>query len=416
MIRSLSLCILAGLSIVMLMSCEPQPPENLILSLLEGRGEVVDQVLADPERYELQILYTQIDRDSVQRPIFTSHSYRLNAEQYFYPASTVKFPVAVMALEKLQLMGINGLNPQTTMLTDSAFSGQTSVRRDSTSPDGMPSIEHYVRKIFVVSDNDAFNRLYEFVGQGPINQRLQQLGLKDSRISHRLSIAMSGEENRHTNPIRFVEGEELIYEQAAAENQGALSFPEPILRGKGVQRGGEIISEPMDFSRKNAFPLADQQDFLTSIIFPNDVNGVRPDLSEKDFQLLYQYMSQLPRETTHPAYDPAAYFDSYVKFFLYGDNKAPMPSTIRIFNKVGQAYGYLTDNAYVVDVENEVEFLLSATIFVNENQIFNDETYEYDEIGFPFLAELGRAVYEYELQRPRTKTPDLSRFHLRYDQ
>lgn len=413
--RSLFSLLLLGVFLGLMASCEPTPPKNLLQSLMEGRGEVVEKVLADPEKYEVQILYTQIDRDSAQQPIFTSHSYRLDAGQYFYPASTVKFPVAIMALEKLQQMGITGLNPQTTMLTDSAFSGQTAVRVDSTAPNGLPTIEHYVRKLFVVSDNDAFNRLYEFVGQGPINQRLQQWGLRDSRIVHRLSIALSAEENQHTNPIRFVDGEELVYEQAMAVSSG-IPAPEPILRGKGVKRGEEILPEPMDFSRKNAFPLAEQQEFLKKVIFPNGVSGVIPDLSEKDLQLARKYLSQLPRETQFPAYDPATYFDSYVKFFLYGDQKAPIPDNIRIFNKVGQAYGYLTDNAYVVDLENGVEFLLSATIFVNENQIFNDDTYEYDEIGFPFLAELGRAIYEYELQRPREIEPDLSPFQLRYDQ
>ena len=37
--------------------------------------------------------------------------------------------------------------------------------------------------------------------------------------------------------------------------------------------------------------------------------------------------------------------------------------------------------------------MVSATLMVNQDRIFNDNVYEYDEIGLPFLAELGRQLY-----------------------
>jgi hypothetical protein len=69
----------------------------------------------------------------------------------------------------------------------------------------------------------------------------------------------------------------------------------------------------------------------------------------------------------------------------------------------------ITDCSYIVDFENGIEFILAATIHVNSNGIYNDGKYEYDEIGIPFLAELGRVIYNYELNRPRNRPPDLSR-------
>ncbi len=87
-----------------------------------------------------------------------------------------------------------------------------------------------------------------------------------------------------------------------------------------------------------------------------------------------------------------------------------IPGHIRIFNKVGDAYGFLTDAAYIVDFKNNIEFILSATIYTNENQTFNDDNYEYAEIGLPFLKNLGQAIYEIELEREREYKPDLSRF------
>ena len=69
-----------------------------------------------------------------------------------------------------------------------------------------------------------------------------------------------------------------------------------------------------------------------------------------------------------------------------------MTPEIRIFNKVGLAYGTLTDVAYIRDKNTGLEFFLTATVLVNENQIFNDDIYEYEELGIPFLAALGREI------------------------
>lgn len=96
-------------------------------------------------------------------------------------------------------------------------------------------------------------------------------------------------------------------------------------------------------------------------------------------------------------YDEAHFQDGYGKFFIYGDSKARIPKHVQIFNKVGYAYGTLTDNAYIKENKNKIEFLLTATILVNKNEIFNDGIYEFESVGIPFLAELGRQVYKYEL-------------------
>ncbi len=125
-------------------------------------------------------------------------------------------------------------------------------------------------------------------------------------------------------------------------------------------------------------------------------------------------MSILPRESHKPVYDREKYFDSYCKFFLFGDNHATIPSSIRLFNKVGLAYGFLIDSAYIVDFDNNVEFFLSAVVYGNENGIINDDTYDYDSLTIPFLSELGRVIYEFELFRDKDYIPDLNRFKLEY--
>jgi hypothetical protein len=140
-------------------------------------------------------------------------------------------------------------------------------------------------------------------------------------------------------------------------------------------------------------------------IYPD---SLRFALGDDDYEFLWREMSALPRESAYPEYSPGDFYDSYMKLFMYGDSKAPIPENIRIFNTVGWAYGYLTECAYIVDFENNIEFILAATVHVNANNTYNDGEYEEDETGIPFLAELGRQFYNYELTRSRTNIPDLS--------
>ncbi|HXB94536.1 MAG TPA: hypothetical protein VNU70_05235, partial [Puia sp.] len=138
-------------------------------------------------------------------------------------------------------------------------------------------------------------------------------------------------------------------------------------------------------------------------------------LSPEDYRFLYQYMSELPRESVHPRYDTAEYFDSYTKFFLFKAGRTPMPRYIRVFNKPGWSYGFLTDIAYIVDFEHRVEFMLTGTIYTNSDGVLNDDKYDYDEIGYPFFKEVGSIIYQYELGRPRRYRPDLRNFEVSYD-
>jgi hypothetical protein len=389
-------------------------PPDVLAAILGAHPEWFASVVANDDEHRLQILYTQIDRDAANRPTFRSYPYRLT-DAYFYPASTVKLPAAVLALEKLNDLAVPGLSRDTALRIEAGTPGQAAVERDPSKADGLATIAHYVKKIFLVSDNDAFNRLYEFLGQREINERLWRRGFTDARILRRLEAGMDPEENRVTNPFVFFEGARVLYRQPLARNPEAWSVDRPDVRqGRGFIRDGKLFPEPFDFSHSNYLSVPTLQAILRNVLFPDAVpENERFHLTEDDYRFLYRYMSMLPRESAEPAYsEREEYWDSYGKYLLFGDSKAPIPSHIRIFNKIGEAYGYLVDDAYVVDFDAGVEFLLTAVILVNADGIFNDDKYEYDEIGRPFLARLGRAVYEHELRRERPRRPDLERFRV----
>ena len=134
--------------------------DNFLEALLKSNFTRLGPVFSDPEKYRLQIIYTRIDRDGQQQPQFTDYHFGVGTDTYFYPASTVKLPAVALALEKLNDLK-NACNKDTPFFTAPLRGNNTGVHRDPTAPDGLPSIANYIKKIFLTSDNDAYNRLYE---------------------------------------------------------------------------------------------------------------------------------------------------------------------------------------------------------------------------------------------------------------
>jgi hypothetical protein len=384
--------------------------------LLQQYPQYFDSMLKKRTDYKVQIIYTQINRDADNNPHFTDYYFHVNSKDYFYPASTVKMPVALLALQRLNELHIAGLNRSTAMITGSDYRGQTAVYNDPTTPNGSPSVEHYIKKIFLASDNDAFNRLYEFLGQRYINEQLHSKGYKEVQINHRLNITLPDDENRHTNPVQFRDAQgKVIYDQPGQYN-GAPYLQRNDRLGKGYYKNEVLINEPMDFSIKNRISLEDLHHMLRSILFPQSVSPAeRFNITPGDYRFVRQYMSQLPQETVYPPYD-SAYYDASCKFLLLGaDKNSRLPQGVRIFNKIGGAYGFLTDAAYITDFDNQVEFMLSAVIYCNGDGIINDGIYDYTTVGFPFMKYLGEVIYRYELKREREYKPDLLEFKMQYD-
>jgi hypothetical protein len=327
-------------------------------------------------------------------------------------------PIALLALQQLHELSLPGLDKNSTLITEAAYSKQSPVYNEPSSKDGRPTVAQYIKKIFMVSDNDAFNRLYELMGQQYINDKLHKMGYADAEILHRLQISMTPVENRHTNPIGFYDaGGKVLYTQPMQFNKVTYSTRHDSA-GNAYYSNGQLINHAMDFSSKNRIALQDLTDILRAVLFPQSVPPQqRFNFTDEDYKFVKQYMSQLPTESIYPPYsaDTAAYWPAYCKFLLYGSEKGPLPSNIRIFNKVGDAYGFLTDVAYIVDFDKKVEFMLSARIYCNADGILNDDVYDYDKVGMPFMKQLGKMIYEYELNRPRIVKPDLTAFKMNYD-
>ncbi|HMI78389.1 MAG TPA: serine hydrolase [Ferruginibacter sp.] len=391
---------------------------DLLEALLKQHPAYFDSILRNRRDLNVQIIYTQVNRGANGIADLKHHYFNVDAARYFYPASTVKLPVSLLALQKLNELKDKGIDRNTTLLHETSYSGQTAVYNDPTTINGKPTITQYIKKILMVSDNDAFNRLYEFLGQEYINSELHKKGYEDAQILHRLDIFLTAEENRRTNPLKFLDSDNNVLYSQGEQRNNADYIKRTDSMGLGYYKAGNLVNGKMDFSKKNRISLEDLHNILVSIVFPNKVrSNQRFNITEEDRQFVLKYMSQYPTESDYPPYsaDTVNYWPAYCKFLLFGREKEPLPENIRIFNKVGDAYGHMIDVAYVVDFKNNVEFFVSAAIYCNSDGVLNDDKYDYERIGLPFMKHLGEIIYDYEIKRPYKHRPDLSSLIFKYD-
>jgi len=366
--------ILLGCLAILLTGCSSNKKQDPILKALNSDATAIKTVMANLDDFEVQIKLSRITKNN-DTTLFEDYEFQVDSTNYFYPASTVKFPASILTLEKLNETQSYTIDTPFYVEGDSLI---TTFRKD-------------IIDIFAVSSNDTYNRLFEFLGKDYINKKLKSKGLTATRIAHRLST--NDANNLKTKSLIFTMNDSTLAPTYSTTNTPIAELNlKKLKKGIGYYRDGKLINEPMDFSSKNYISVNTLHGMMKRLMFPEAFHeSERFNLTEKDRSFLINTMSILPKDG---GYTDADHYDSYVKFFIYGDSKKPMPNHIKIHNKVGYAYGYLTDCAYIKDTKANIDYILTATIHVNQDGIFNNDIYEYDDIGIPFLAELGRNIHK----------------------
>jgi hypothetical protein len=112
----------------------------LMTTILSGvKDSVANMVLAKPDIFRYQLIYTQINRDKNGVPHFTNYRLNVDPATYFNPASMVKMPLAFLSLEKLHELNIRGIDKYTSMKFDSSYQRQVAMITDSTAENKKPS-------------------------------------------------------------------------------------------------------------------------------------------------------------------------------------------------------------------------------------------------------------------------------------
>jgi hypothetical protein len=374
---------------------------NDLAPLLQSRPDRFATVLTNASELRLQILVSEV-RERDGRPALVRHGYRVDAE-YFYPASTVKLCGAIAALqelERLQAAHHTGDLLEAPMEIAPLFPGDVAQTNDVTNlQTGRITVAHENRKIALVSDNQAFNRLYDLVGHEQLNLAMHELGLKSTVINHRLSEPRKIPNMLASAEVRLLPAAHAPIVVPARVSRLQLTNAAPRrLVGRAVQRdNGTVVEGPMDFTARNGISLVDLQDLLIKLVRPDlDLGTPVLRLSPAHRERLIAAMTEYPRESANPVYAEKTYPDHYSKFMLPGVRRV-LPFTqsgerVAYTAKIGRAYGFSIENAYLHNPQNGRAVFVTACIYANANGVLNDDKYEYESVADPFLENLGELV------------------------
>ena len=349
--------------------------------------EFVRKIIKYKDNYEIQILYTEVSKNNLGQTEFKDFQFQLNNEQYFYPASTIKLPIVIMTLSKINELRAEGSNIS---LKSKLKLSLINNKKEIIVKDSISSFQNLIADVFLVSDNSASNVLIDFIGYNYFNSSMINAGYQNTYLNHKF------------NPDPFIDSSWIITTLdndiiSSKENKRTVMAGSNISNLKKGERSlvnGEIINESLDFSLKNRSSLTDMHNIMKNLIYP-EITLSKFNLNVEDYDFLRYWMSRFTYEDLGNKYiSDDRFFNSYNKFFIHGMDTILKSTDIRVYNKVGQAYGTSTDSAYIKNYKEDVEFFLTATIYTNKNEIINDNIYEYGDTAIPFLSRISKTLYK----------------------
>jgi cell division protein FtsI/penicillin-binding protein 2 len=359
--------------------------------LKKSTNPVVQQVLANPNNYKLKLLLTPI----IKSEATVTYTYG-NLSNYYYPASFVKLPTAIAACNFLDAVDAQRTNDSTFICIRKrdigcGFSTERAVYDSLLYDDSFASI---ITRMLTVSDNTAYNMLYELMGQDFLNAQLQKMGLQKSFINKKLG-ACDTTQLRHTGPVSLYNN---VHFFNATTDSIITTFPltskytyrknENAIVGKAHIANGKRIKKGIDFTYGNNIAIDELHQLMLGLYSPNTYL-----VNTKYVPLIKNSMLHSPHQSGIASYtDTAKYSSTYNKYFFREDEKGMLPAGYSVYNKVAMAYGFLGDCAYIENKTEGLRYFLTASIYCNANETLNDGKYEYTTVGFPFLVELRKLI------------------------
>ena len=367
-----------------LLSCNSNPIELVLKS-----DPYLKEIINDKEDYEIQVMLTKVNHDNTKID-FQNYQYQHDENQYFYPASTIKLPIVVLTLKKINELRSKGSD---ITLKSKIILNNVDNYSNFKLQDSITSFQNLIADIFLVSDNSASNILIDFIGYNYFNDEMQNAGFDRTYLNHKF------------NPDPYVNSTWQISDldnnmiSSINDNQKIIKADD---KTNGLDKGerryfnGEILDESLNFSEKNRFSITDMHNLIKYIFYPEIFDKANTfNLNVEDYDFIRYWMSRFTYEDIGEKFmGDENFFETYNKFFIHGDEQSVSNEQIRVYNKIGQAYGTSIDNGLIKNYQNNVEFILTSTIYTNKNKVINDNLYEYDDIAEPFLAKLSRAIYK----------------------
>ncbi len=345
---------------------------------------VIREVFSHPAFYRLKIILSEISTDSKGFKHQSTWSFRDTAKEYFYPASLAKIPLALTAFQF-----INEKKMFSKDLSDILIDSSSFVKERNLDDDFMLMLSS--------SDNNAFNRIYNMVGCRYINVNLLKKGYLNTYLIHRFEPG-SVKYHQTALPVSVISAQtcEPLYSHPADSLYSFIrhAFKDSLI-GIAYYLNDSLIPKPKSFKFHNYVDINDIHDMMISLKYPFLSNHKSFILTDFQRETIIRDLSTSPLHPNTTEYsDTSIFYPNFLRFSFFGRDKKLNYPNIQYFNKSAMAYGFLGDCSYLNDTENKVEFFLSIYMYVNKDEIINDDKYDYDTIGVPFMKKLGELIYQ----------------------
>jgi hypothetical protein len=367
--------------------------DSTLQHILIHKDPLLDEVINNPSKYYFQLIYTKVENHDNK---INYHTYSINqGNQYFYPASLIKFPLTFVALEKLTSLKDSGININdsisvNTCSCDLATNNYVFKHRN-------PTMLQFLREMMVMSNNDAYNLYFDFVGRDLFNSRMHSMNIFDIQMKNRFTSGCGEENNKLFGGIEFnnASGSFTVPCSKSIQNWIIDSIKYPTFFENKSYYKKKVITNKQNNAANNYVSLLQAHTLLINLMHPN------ADLYKNDFKIDSAYkkdfinaIGSFPRELEMSSYDIENLADYYYKFFIDPKVIQTKDNNIRVYNKVGLASGFVSDVSYFYDSTNKIEYFISAAILSKKD---NCNENNYNDFGIPILRKIGGLIYTDEL-------------------
>ena len=359
----------------------PNNNSAVVLDILKNGSPRLQSFLTSAREYGLEICFTRLRKDLSGLRFETFSSPK--SSDWFAPASLVKLPLAALLLEQLEASKVDWLGAKV------AFPAMPDCAERAAELRQPQAVTRLIERALVLSDDSAYCALFDALGPQHIAERMRQMGHAEVRIQARFG-SCGPENSKITGPVQlFSAGGKLLSTIAARVPFSLVSAPIPIKIGRAWVQAGRRIEGAKDFTNSNSAPLSALHEMMLALMRPELVeHNRRFQISERARQFLLAGMRLNPSESKYSSADEAKLDRTFFRLLGVGDGQ--WPKDLQVENKVGWAYGFLSDMAHLKQGNHEC--FVSCKMYLNRDGVLNDGQYEYESIGRPAMAEIGRLL------------------------
>ncbi len=425
------------------------------------------KVLSNPKMYRFQVLITEYEKLASGEERLTPHAFRVD-DEYFYPASAIKTYASIAALRHYTLLRqehpwLTTNDPmsqsrKTCQKKDKSNEANAlaSLEHEIKKTQLISSNKAF-NTVFNVT---GFRTLHEYIL--PDFPSVRVFHRLSSRETHQESLktpalhlcdwTKKGPNKKKSYLRKLATSTEDLNDLTGSPVHKYTGFKDNQLSLKvghkyKHMKSKKLISEPMDFTFKNRSSFYDFQRLNMAMYMPNKATPFGPAVkllstnalesdhksnSKSNSKLplirkvwlneLRHAMAIYPRHSENPKYSGKSLSETRFKPLIRGvrwaDKRLKNDANIYYLNKAGKALGFHMDNAFIAygteagkikksgfpTRSPKYGLFVTVGLYVNKDQILNDDKYEYSQISVPVLNAIGYSIGRYLMEKQTQQT------------